>query len=194
ALVGAGAVARQQLDAAVSAATAATSRRDAARDAVRLTREGPRAGRVEAARAEVAAARAALRSGRALAGDLTLLAPVSGVVLGRWAEAGEVVPAGSAVLTLGEPRRPWTRIYVGQRVLPRLRVGQAVEARLDGLPDRPFRGRVVAIADRAEFTPRVALTETERADLVFGVKVELRDDTGMLKAGLPVTITLPEGA
>jgi hypothetical protein len=46
---------------------------------------------------------------------------------------------------------------------------------------------VAALATAAEFTPRVALTEKERADLLFGVKLELRDDTGRLKAGLPAT-------
>jgi HlyD family secretion protein len=47
----------------------------------------------------------------------------------------------------------------------------------------------VAINDKAEFTPRVALTEEERADLLFGVKVELADTTGVLKPGLPATVT-----
>ncbi|MBV9775008.1 MAG: efflux RND transporter periplasmic adaptor subunit [Gemmatimonadetes bacterium] len=190
-LAAAGAVPRQQLDAAVSAATAAASRRDSARDALRLVREGARAGQLQAAGAEVAAARAALQAGRATQGDLTLLAPVAGVVLGRWMEPGEVAGAGSAVLTLGEPRRPWTRVYVNERVLPRLRVGEAVTAVLDGFPDRRFQGRIVSINDRAEYTPRVALTEKERADLVFGVKVEFTDPGGMLKAGLPVTVTFP---
>jgi HlyD family secretion protein len=49
---------------------------------------------------------------------------------------------------------------------------------------------VSAVATRAEFTPRVALTENERADLLFAVRVELADSTGRLKAGLPVTVHL----
>jgi HlyD family secretion protein len=48
----------------------------------------------------------------------------------------------------------------------------------------------MSISDKAEFTPRVALTEEERADLLFGVKIEFRDTSGMLKAGLPVTVEL----
>ena len=54
-----------------------------------------------------------------------------------------------------------------------------------------FRGRVAAIATKAEFTPRVALTEQERADLLFGVRIEFRDDTRRLHAGLPITVELP---
>jgi HlyD family secretion protein len=69
-----------------------------------------------------------------------------------------------------------------------VRNGQAATARLDGFPDRPIPGRVVAIHPRAEFTPRVALTERERADLVFGVKVALEDTTGLVRPGLPATV------
>ena len=67
-------------------------------------------------------------------------------------------------------------------------------AKLDGLPGREFTGRVVAINTKAEFTPRVALTENERADMTFGVKIEFDDNTGTLKPGLPVTVTIPLAA
>jgi HlyD family secretion protein len=187
-----GIVPRQQLDAYVAAAREAASRRDAARAALGLVREGARPERVNAAQAEVASARAALQSARATAGDLVLVAPTDGVVMGRWAEPGETVTAGQAVLTLGRTDRPYTRIYVGEKVLPRLKVGQQLVATLDGYPDRRFRGRIAALADRAEYTPRVALTETERADLLFGVKVEFDDASGMLKPGLPLNVHLPE--
>lgn len=190
-LAEAGAVSRQTLDNARAAATQASALRDAARENLRLLRQGTRAAQVEAARAEVAGAEAALQSARETAGELTLVAPVDGVVLLRSAEAGEAVAAGQPVITLGDPRRPWTRVYVDQAVLPTLRVGQTVTARLDAFPDRSFRGRIASLNPRAEFTPRVALTEDEREDLLFGVRVEFDDPSGMLKAGLPLTVDLP---
>ena len=58
------------------------------------------------------------------------------------------------------------------------------------VPDRPIDGTVVAISPEAEFTPRIALTERERADLVFGVKVALTDTTGLLRPGLPASVEL----
>jgi HlyD family secretion protein len=190
-LADAGAISRQMLDNARAASTQASALRDAARENLRLVREGARDGQVEAARAEVAGAEAALQSARETAGELTLVAPVDGVVLLRSAEAGEAVNAGQPVITLGDPRRPWTRVYVGQAVLPTLRVGQTVTARLDAFPDRIFRGRIASLNPHAEFTPRVALTEDEREDLLFGVRVEFDDASGMLKAGLPLTVDLP---
>lgn len=191
ALLEGGAVSRQQFDQVQTAARVADGRRDAAAEAVRLLRAGARVERIAAAEAEVESARAALTASRGTEDELTLVAPVAGMVTERYAEPGEMVAAGQPVVSVGEVARPWTRVYVNQRVLPGIRVGQRVEARLDAYPDRPFRGRVVSVNPRAEYTPRVALTEEERADLLFGVRVELEDRDGMLKAGLPVTVAFP---
>lgn len=189
-LVAAGAEAPQQLDAARAEAATAAARRDAVREDLQLLREGTRPERIELARAELAGARAELAAATAVAGDLILTAPVSGTVLSRNAEPGEMLSVGESVLTLGRTGATYTRVYVPTRQLPRVHEGQSATAHLDGFPDRPFRGKIVAISPSAEFTPRIALTEKERADLVFGVKVALEDTTGMLKAGLPATVEI----
>ena len=119
-----------------------------------------------------------------------LTAPVDGIVISRNAEPGEMLGAGQSVLTIGETAAPFVRVYVPTRQLPAVRQGQRAVARLDGYPDRPIAGQVVAISPEAEFTPRIALTEEERADLVFGVKVALTDTTGLLRPGLPATVEL----
>lgn len=189
-----GTVSRQQFDAAQTAARVAARRRDAAAAVVAEVRRGPRREAVDVARAQVSGAQAALRTSQSTAGDLTLTAPVGGVVIGRYAEPGEVIAAGQPVVTVGDAAHPYTRVYVGERVLPRLRVGGAVQARLDGFPDRVFHGRITAVNSKAEFTPRVALTERERADLLFGVRVDFGAGEPMLKAGLPITVTFPRAA
>ena len=183
-------VSQQQLDAARSAADAARGQRDAAREALRLAREGTRPERIRAARAEVESARAALAMAQAVAADLVLVAPTNGVVLGRYAEPGEVLGAGIPAVTIGELQKPWVRVFIAARKLPRVTLGQAATVRLAGFPERELRGRVATINGEAEFTPRVALTEDERADLVFGVKVEMDDARGALKPGLPATVTI----
>jgi len=183
-----GTLSRQAFDAVEAAAATAAGRLDAAREAVQLLREGTRPERLQAARAEVASARAALAATEAVAQDLVLTAPVDGTVLSRNAEPGELLPAGQSALTLGQTDEPYVRVYVSTQLLPQVRQGQPAMARLDGYPDRPIEGRVVAISPQAEFTPRIALTEQERADLVFGVKVALTDTTGLLRPGLPATV------
>ncbi|HEU4994514.1 MAG TPA: efflux RND transporter periplasmic adaptor subunit [Gemmatimonadaceae bacterium] len=190
ALAASGTVSTQQLDAAKSASQLAAAQRDGARDALRLLREGARPERVAAARAEVANARAALVAAQQTASDLVLVTPVGGTVMLRNAEPGEVIGPGQAAMTVGELSRPYVRIYVNQRLIPHVRLHARAEGILDGLPDQPFVGEVEAINSKAEFTPRVALTDEERADLLFGVKVAFRDTTGALKPGLPITVRI----
>jgi HlyD family secretion protein len=186
-LLAAGAVSQSAFDVAATAARVAGARRDAAREAVQLLQAGARPDRIAAARATVGAARAQLAMGEAAAGDLILTAPVDGQVMARYAEAGEVIAAGVPVLSLGNARHAWVRVYVNAPIFASIRVGDTVPLTIDGLPGETFPARVTALATAAEFTPRVALTEKERADLLFGVKLELADSTGRLKAGLPAT-------
>jgi HlyD family secretion protein len=192
ALAADGHVTEQQLDLGRSAARTAEARRDAARQVLRLLDEGSRPEQIRAARAEVENSRAALAAVENAAGDLVLTAPVDGQVLARHVEAGEILTPGEAALTLGVMDRPWVRVYLGPDVLPAVAIGDAATGTLDALPGRTFAGRVTAINPRAEFTPRVALTEDERADLLFGVRVDFDDAQGMLKPGLPITVRFPE--
>jgi HlyD family secretion protein len=178
----------QQLETLLAAARTAASRRDAAAAQLRLLREGTRPERLAAARAELQSAQGALAALEATARDLALLAPTAGRVTARAAEPGEILAAGTRAVVIAETMRQRVRIFVGQEVLPQLSVGDSVTAVLDNYPDRPFRGVIASIATRAEYTPRVALTEAERADLLFAVRVEFRDTTEFLKAGLPVTV------
>jgi membrane fusion protein YbhG len=174
-LVPGGGISQQQFDAARSAAAAAAARLGAAR----------------AALSDVPAAGAAVAVARAARDQLVVLAPADGIVLTRFAEVGEAIAAGMPVVAIGLVHRPWVRAYVGERFVGRIRVGQDAQVRIDAYPDTSFPGRVTEIASRAEFTPRAALTERERADLVFGIKVEVADAGGRLKAGMPVEIALP---
>jgi HlyD family secretion protein len=186
-LLAAGGISQSEFDAAANAARVAGARRDAASDALRLLEAGTRPDRVAAARSSVAAARAQLAMGEAAADELVLTAPVAGQVMARLVEPGEVIGAGIPVLSLGDNRNVWVRVYVNAAVFASIKVGDTVPVTIDGLEGESFPARVTALATAAEFTPRVALTEKERADLLFGVKLELTDTTGRLKAGLPAT-------
>lgn len=169
-----GIVSPQQFDALTTTAAAATARLVAAR----------------AALSDVRAATEGVASTEAIKNDLVLTAPAAGVILTRYLEPGEVAGVGTPVVSIGVVADPWVRAYVGERDLPRMHLGGAVAIHADGLANA-IPGHIVEIAPRAEFTPRAALTDRERADLVFGIKVKFDDPAGRLKAGLPVTIDLP---
>jgi HlyD family secretion protein len=190
-------VSRQQLDQSLTAARVAAERQRAAEEALELLRAGTRPEQIRAARADLANARAALSMTEARAGDLVLVAPRPGRILSRQAEPGEFLGAGIPAVTLGETGRPYVRVYVPAARLSEIRVGDTATVRVDGPKAGSAstgRARVVAISPKAEFTPRVALTEQERADLMFGVKLDLLPPFENLHPGLWVTATFPRAA
>lgn len=179
-----GVTAPAELDRARAVRDAARARAAAAREQVQLQEEGFRRAQVLAAKQGATAAMAQLAGARSRADELVLTAPRDGVVLLVNYRAGELVPPSAPVLTLGDPDSLWMRVYVAAPKLTKLRVGASAEVRPVGIK-RPFVGRVVSIANEAEFTPRAALTEEEQANLVFAVKLTLERTGGVLKAGLP---------
>ncbi|MDH5283054.1 MAG: efflux RND transporter periplasmic adaptor subunit [Gemmatimonadota bacterium] len=184
-----GAVSPQELDAATTAAATAARRRDAARATLELAREGTREDQIRAAEADVRTAEAQLRSARADIGELAVIAAVDGVVLSKNADPGEVVPAGTTIVTVGIVGRRWVRVYLPARLLDTLQTGAPASILVAGdAGAAPVHGRLGAVNAKAEFTPRAALTEEERADLLFASRVELVDPPATLRPGLPVTV------
>ncbi|TMQ59456.1 MAG: HlyD family efflux transporter periplasmic adaptor subunit [Candidatus Eisenbacteria bacterium] len=185
-------IAQSDLDRAQAQRDQAAARRDAAAERSRLLEAGYRRQVVAAARHAAEAASAGLASARSRAHELVLTAPIAGVVLLKNVEEGEVIGPGIPILTLGDPAKLWLRVYVPAPQLTKVRLGDRVEVRVLG-ERRAFTGRVVEIATRAEFTPRAALTEEERANIVFGVKVALDPGGGILKPGLPADARILAG-
>ncbi len=183
-------IAQAEVDRAQSERDGALARRDALRQRVTMLETGSRREEVAAAREAATAARAQLAAVRSRLGELVLTAPAPGVVLLRNFEPGELALAGQPVVTLGNPESLWVRVYVAAPEIGRVRLGARAEVFAEGFGKRAFPGRVVFIATQAEFTPRAALTEEERANLVFAVKIAMDPTRGALKAGLPVEVRI----
>jgi HlyD family secretion protein len=123
---------------------------------------------------------------------LTLRAPIGGQVQKKLVNRGEVVAAGAPLITVANQDQLRLTVYVPERELGRVRVGQVVLVRADPFPGRDFPGEVQSIATRAEFTPRNVQTPRDRQALVFAVKVRVPNPGGDLKAGLPVDATFQD--
>ncbi len=122
-----------------------------------------------------------------------LYAPISGVVLSRNLEVGELAFPGTSILTLADLSRAWIKIYVNETHIGRVKHGQKVLVFVDSYPDKSFTGKVVAIASKPEFTPKTIQTKEERVKLVFAVKVAI-DNTGKeLKPGMPADARILTG-
>jgi HlyD family secretion protein len=181
---------QQQLDEMRLQYKVAVAGLEQAEQNLRLLREGPRQEDIDQAAAELAARKAAVQTAEQQLGYVHLLSPADGVISVRLAEPGEVVAAGKPVLRLAELNRPWVRAYLNETDLARVRLGQAAEVRVDGLPDKVFKGRLAFISPTSEFTPKTVETRALRVDLVYRVKIEVNNADGLLKIGMPADVTL----
>ena len=119
-----------------------------------------------------------------------LKAPVAGWVLLKNIEAGEVVNVGTPVVTLGDVEDLWMNVYVGEKEVGRLRLGDPVTLRVDAYGNEGFSGKVIFISQEAEFTPKNIQTKEERTKLVYRVKVSIRNKDQKLKPGMPADAEL----
>ena len=111
--------------------------------------------------------------------------PVAGTVLEKYVERGEFVATGKPLFKLADTRQMYLRAYVTSAQLQHIKVGQTVKVFADyGNGQRKaYDGRVSWISSRSEFTPKTILTDDERADLVYAVKIAVKSD-GYIKIGM----------
>ena len=175
----------QEVDRASNAFDAAQANEASAREKVALLEAGPRPDAVAAARSQVAEARAALALARARLVETRLDSPLTGIVLRKSLEVGETATPGVPILTLMDPDDLWLRAYVSETDLGRVRLGQGATLTVDAYPSRTFSGVVSQIASEAEFTPKNVQTKKERVNLVYRMKIAVRNTGGVLKPGMP---------
>ncbi|MCW5982540.1 MAG: HlyD family efflux transporter periplasmic adaptor subunit [Bryobacteraceae bacterium] len=138
-----------------------------------------------ARRADIDRAKAQLALVESQLNDTVAIAPVGGVVLSKSAEVGEVLAAGTTVVTIGDLERPWLRGYINERDLGRVKIGDRVNVRTDSFPGKVYPGRISFIASQAEFTPKQIQTEEERVKLVYRIKVDVENPNQELKLNMP---------
>lgn len=115
-----------------------------------------------------------------------IITTVSGTVLTKYAEKGEVAAAGKPLFKLADMTVMKLKVYVSGMQLPHIKIGQTVEVQIDDTKtkNRSLEGVVSWISSTAEFTPKTIQTKEERVNLVYAVKVRVMND-GSLKIGMP---------
>ncbi len=111
--------------------------------------------------------------------------PIAGTVLDKYMERGEFATVGKPLFKLADTDNMYLRAYVTTAQLKNVKVGQAVKVLADyGNGERKeYAGKVTWISAKSEFTPKTILTDDERADLVYAVKIAVRNDGG-IKIGM----------
>jgi len=182
--------AQDQLDQARQRQNVALAGVEQALQNLALLREGPRREDIDQAAATLRARQATVETTRRQLEYTRLQSPVAGMVSVRLVEAGEIVSPGKTVLRIAELSRPWVRAYLNEKDLTRVRLGQAAQIRIDGLPGKVFEGRLSFISPTAEFTPKTVETHALRVDMVYRVKVQVDNPDGVLKLGQPADVVL----
>jgi HlyD family secretion protein len=117
--------------------------------------------------------------------NAVIYSPIDGTVLDTNIEVGEMAFPGTPILTIADITRPWMYIYVNEKKLGFVKIGQPVKVFIDSFPGKAFHGKVVSISNKAEFTPKTIQTKEERVKLVFAVKVMIENPEMVLKPGMP---------
>ena len=111
--------------------------------------------------------------------------PISGTVITKYAEAGEVTTAGKALYKIADLSELNLRAYITGVQLPEIKLSQQVKVMIDdGIRKyKEYSGTITWVSDKAEFTPKTIQTKEERANLVYAIKVKVKND-GFLKIGM----------
>lgn len=115
----------------------------------------------------------------------SIVNPVGGTVITKYAEAGEITSAGKALYKIADLSVLTLRAYITGAQLSQVKLGQAVKVLVDNGADKykEFPGTITWISDKAEFTPKTIQTKDERANLVYAIKIKVKND-GYLKIGM----------
>lgn len=114
-----------------------------------------------------------------------ITSPITGTILEKYAERGEFAVIGKPLFKVADVDQMYLRAYITSAQLAKVKVGQRVKVFSDYGTDtrKSYDGTVIWISSRAEFTPKTILTDDERADLVYAVKIAVKND-GYIKIGM----------
>ena len=115
-----------------------------------------------------------------------VVSPISGTVLEKYAEQGEYATTGKPLFKIADVVDMKLRAYVTASQLNSIKIGQKVRVYADEGEDkrREYQGVITWISDKAEFTPKTIQTRDERSNLVYAVKISVRNTDGLIKIGM----------
>lgn len=122
--------------------------------------------------------------------DYFILSGVSGFVIEKFISHGENIFPGMPMFDILDKNSLFIEIFLEERELPRIRSGGEVKIIVDGAEDKNLTGIVSVIGMKSEFSPKYVISETERKALLFKVKIRVKENTGIFKIGMPVTVLI----
>lgn len=161
----------------------------AAKAALSNARDTGTSADVKAAKARLAQAQAAVKLAKLQLSYTAVRAPNAGVVTAVNANPGQNAAPSKTLVTVLNPADLFVRIYVPETAIGNVKIGQKATVTTDS-STTSFPAAVSFVAAEAEFTPNTVQTKDQRTKLVYEVRVRVSDDSGALKAGMPVDVTV----
>ncbi|MFZ2282779.1 MAG: HlyD family efflux transporter periplasmic adaptor subunit [Lutibacter sp.] len=116
--------------------------------------------------------------------------PVNGTVLTKYTEVNELVSFGKPLYKIADLSTMELRVYLSETQLSNIKIGQEVTVKIDAADAmKNFKGIITWVSSEAEFTPKIIQTKEERVNLVYAVKIDVKND-GSLKIGMPAEMFL----
>lgn len=139
----------------------------------------------DSARTQRERTQAALAAAKDRLDNAQIKSPVTGTVLVKAVEEGELVSVGSTVMTVADLRSLELKVYIPEKQIGKISLGQPANISVDSFPGQTFEGKVKYISNKAEFTPKNIQTKEERVNQVFEVKIKIPNPDLKLKPGMP---------
>ncbi len=119
----------------------------------------------------------------------TLLSPINGIILKKFTEENELVNYGKPLFSIANLNVLTLKAYTSGDQLSQIKIGQEVTVKIDepNKKMKSFKGKIINVAKKAEFTPKIIQTKDERVSQVYAIKIKVKND-GSLKIGMPAEV------
>lgn len=182
--------ARAMVDAAYSRLQSLQKQYDAARAQLDLLLEGPTGQKIKMAEAEVDGVKARIAFLKYQISKGEIYSPIEGMIQNIYFDEGEFVPVGGNIATVINLNKQWVKIYVPEKELHRFTLGQQLDLYTGFKGETSIAGEVIYISQEAEFTPKNVESRESKEEMVFAVKVRIKDAPYQLKPGMLVDVRL----
>lgn len=190
ALYNEGIATQEQFDNAKALYEASKTQYEEVRKKLEILKKGAREEEIKSALENYNRAVAYMKSVEIQLKKSKIVSPISGFVIEKFIDVGEFVSIGSPIAKIANLDEVYVRIYVPEKELVYIRIGDSVNVKIDSYPDKVFKGRIVFISPKAEFTPKSVQTKEERTKLVYAVKIKVRNENGVFKSGMPADVEI----
>lgn len=183
-------ISESEQDSALAVRDSAKAELDSAKEEFAKLTAGSRLEDIEQAKAEYAAATANTEIQQQKLADLTIISTRDGILDNLPYNLGERVATGSIVAIVVADSSPYARVYIPEPYRVKFTQGKTVSVHIDGI-DKTYQGIVRWVANEPSFTPYYALTESERARLMYLAEIDLTEEAQNLPSGIPAQVDLP---